>query len=56
MYVSHFDLIKSATLGRFDSVNVWACHFSSLVVVGSLSSSVIVIMCVQLWGAVGTEP
>jgi hypothetical protein len=37
MYVSHFVLIQSATLRRFDSVNVWACHFSSWVVGGSLS-------------------
>ena len=29
VYVTHFVLIKSATLRRFDSVNVCTCHFSS---------------------------
>ena len=41
MYASHFVSIQSATLRRFDSVSVWARHFSSLVVGGSLSFGVI---------------
>jgi hypothetical protein len=30
IYVSHCILIKSANLGRFDSVDMWACDVSSL--------------------------
>jgi len=56
MYVSHFVFIKSATLKRFGSVNVWACHFSSeWLMVHWVLVLLIVIIYMQLWGAVGRE-